>query len=141
LTEEAIRIVQQYNDSRNGIDPLTDSDVDFSDDEADENLATLRGRANNNDLYGDNDGSDSDSDGDSVATGNASTWSMDTAQEAIFRKVEADMKAEIKAREDDSDSDDSDEEASTNSDYSSLSPEDLAYYKQVEADMQKEGTL
>jgi hypothetical protein len=141
LTEEAIRIVQQYNNSRNGNDPLTDSDVDFSDDEADENLATLRGRANNNDLYGDNDGSDSDSDGDSVATGNASTWSMDTAQEAIFRKVEADMKAEIKAREDDSDSDDSDEEASANSDYSSLSPEDLAYYKQVEADMQKEGTL
>jgi hypothetical protein len=56
-------------------------------------------------------------------------------EEVIFRKVEADLEAELKAMEGDSD-----EEASTNSDHS-LSPEDLAYYKQVEADMLKEGTL
>jgi hypothetical protein len=133
LTQDAINIVEQYNNSRNGIDPLTDSEVEFSDDEADEILATLRGRANNNDLYGDND----EDDGDSIATGNASTWSMDTAQEAIFRKVEADMVAELKAKEDDSDSD---EEASTNSDYS-LSPEELAVYEATEAEMLKAGTL
>jgi hypothetical protein len=119
LTEEAINIMEQYNNSRNGIDPLTDSDVDISDDEADDILATLRGRPNNNDL----DGSDN--------------WSMSTEEEVIFRKVGANLEAELKAREDDSDSD---EEASTNSDHS-LSPEDLAYYKQVEADMLKEGTL
>jgi hypothetical protein len=62
---------------------------------------------------------------------------MSTAEEVIFRKVEADLEAELKARKDNSDSD---KEASTNSDHS-LSPEDLAYYKQVEADMLKEGTL
>jgi hypothetical protein len=136
LTEEAIRIVQQYNNSRNGIDPLTDSDCDsMSDDERDEVLATLRGRANNSDLYGDND--DNEDDGDSIATGHASNWSMNTEQEAIFREVEVELEADLKAMEDDSDSD---EEASTNSDYE-LSPEDLAHYLQVEADMQKEGTL
>jgi hypothetical protein len=62
---------------------------------------------------------------------------MSTAEEVIFRKVKADLEAELTDMEDDSDSD---EEASTNSDYS-LSPEDLAYYKQVEADMLKEVTL
>jgi hypothetical protein len=87
----------------------------------------------NNDLYGDND----EDDGDSIATGNVSTWSMDTAQEAIFRKVEADLEAELKAKEDDSDSD---EEASTNSDYS-LSPEELAVYEATEAEMLEAGTL
>jgi hypothetical protein len=55
----------------------------------------------------------------------------------IFRKVEADLEAELKAREDDSDSD---EEASTNSNYG-LAPEEEVHYEQVEADMLKEGTL
>jgi hypothetical protein len=118
LSEDAINILEEeYHKSRN--DPLSDYDVDISDDEANDVLATLRGSPNNNDL----DGSDN--------------WSMSTEEEVIFRKVEADLEAELKAREDDSDSD---EEASTNSDHS-LSPEDLAYYKQLEADMLKEGTL
>jgi hypothetical protein len=77
-------------------------------------------------------GTDSSDDNDE-----SDNWSMDTEESVIFRKVEADLEAELKAREDDSDSD---EEASTNSNHS-LSPEDLAYYKQVEADMLKEGTL
>jgi hypothetical protein len=77
------------------------------------------------------------SDEDSIASSHASNWSMSTAEEVIFRKVEADLEAELKAREDDSDSD---EEASTNSDHS-LSPEDLAYYLQVEAEMLEAGTL
>jgi hypothetical protein len=87
----------------------------------------------------DEDSSDEDSDDeDSIASGHASNWSMSTAEEVIFRKVEADLEAELKAREDDTDSD---EEASTNSDYF-LSPEDLAvYYLRTEAEMQKEGTL
>jgi hypothetical protein len=119
LSEEAINIVEQYNNSRNGIEPLTDSEVEISDDEADDILATLRGRDNNNDL----DGSDN--------------WSMSTEEEVIFRKVEADLEAELKDREDDSDSD---EEASTNSDYS-LSPEELAVYEATEAEMLEAGTL
>jgi hypothetical protein len=78
------------------------------------------------------------SDEDSIASSsNVSDWSMYTAESVIFRKVERDLEAELKAREDDSDSD---EEASTNSDHSP-SPEDLAYYKQVEAEMLEEGTL
>jgi hypothetical protein len=77
------------------------------------------------------------SDEDSIASGNVSDWSMDTAELVIFRKVERDLETELKAREDNSDSD---EEASTNSDHS-LSPEDLTYYKQVEAEMMEEGTL
>jgi hypothetical protein len=92
LSDEAINIVREYNNSNNGIDPLTDSDVDLSDDEADDLLATLRGRPNNNDL---------DGDFDDTAT-HASNWSMNTAQEAFFRKVERDLEAELKAREDDS---------------------------------------
>jgi hypothetical protein len=62
---------------------------------------------------------------------------MSTEEEVIFRKVEADLEAELKAREDDIDSD---EEASTNSDYS-LSPEDLAVYERAEAEMLEAGTL
>jgi hypothetical protein len=58
-------------------------------------------------------------DDNSIASGHVSDWLMDTAEEVIFRKVERDLEAELKAREDDSDSD---EEASTNSDYG-LSPE------------------
>jgi hypothetical protein len=112
--------VEQYNNSRNGIDPLTDSEeVEISDDEADDILATLTGRDNNNDL----DESDN--------------WSMSTEEEVIFRKVEEDLEAECKAGKDDSDSD---EEASTNSDYS-LSPEDLALYERTEADMLEVCTL
>jgi hypothetical protein len=44
LSEEAINIVELYNNSRNGIDPLTDSEVEISDDEADDILATLTKR-------------------------------------------------------------------------------------------------
>jgi hypothetical protein len=62
---------------------------------------------------------------------------MDTEESVIFRKVERDLEVELKAMEDDSDSD---EKASTNSDHE-LPPEDLAYYKQVEADMLEAGTL
>jgi hypothetical protein len=53
----------------------------------------------------------------------------------IFRKVDADLVAELKDMEDDSD-----EEASTNSDYS-LSPEELAVYEATEAEMLEAGTL
>jgi hypothetical protein len=47
------------------------------------------------------------------------------------------LEAELKARENYSDSD---EEASTNSDYS-LSPENLVYYEAMEAEMLEAGTL
>jgi hypothetical protein len=95
------------------------------------------------DITVDNDeaaGTNLDGDNDDDNSSHASDWSMNTEESVIFRKVERDWEAELKAREDDSDDSDSDEEASTNSDHS-LSPEDLAYYKQVEADMLKEGTL
>jgi hypothetical protein len=116
---KAINILEQYNNSRNGIDPLTDSEVEISNDEADDILAILRSHDNNNDL----DGSDN--------------WSMSTEEEVIFRKVEADLEAELKAMKGDSDSD---EKASTNS-YYSLSPEDLAVYEKTEAEMLEAGTL
>jgi hypothetical protein len=76
-------------------------------------------------------------DDNSIASSHVSDWSMDTAEEVIFRTVERDLEAEFKAREDDGDSD---EEASTNSDYS-LSPEDLVYYEAMEAEMLQAGTL
>jgi hypothetical protein len=75
-------------------------------------------------------------DDNSIASGNASNWSMSTEEEVIFRKVEADLEAELKAMEGDSD----EEEASTNSDYS-LSPEELAVYEATEAEMLEAGTL
>jgi hypothetical protein len=82
-------------------------------------------------------GSQVSDDDNSIASGNASNWSMSTEEEVILRKVEADLEAELKARGDHSDSD---EEASTNSDYS-LSPKKLAVYERTEAEMLEAGTL
>jgi hypothetical protein len=74
LTPEAIHILEAYNSG----EPLTDSDVEIDDDEADEILDTLRGTDTNN-----------HSDDDEASTN--SNYSLNSEELAIYAQVEAEM--------------------------------------------------